>query len=81
MEHYWDYRLVKLVNRDDEINDEPLYIIAEVFFEDDKPYSYAESDTIQGSVEDMKWMINKFNECLDKGLLVFDEKNNKFIKE
>ena len=68
----WNYRIIET-----EENGEIFLNIHEVYYDKDgTPNGYTENPvTVNGEVvEDLKWVLNKMIECLDKPILLGGEK-------
>jgi hypothetical protein len=64
----WNHRVLKTK---DGVDGSDWYAIHEVFYEDGKPRSYTANpiDVSGESIDDIRWVLERMRECLDKPAL------------
>lgn len=78
----WNYRLMRIKNRNIITNkDEFYYSIHEVFYDANTPnasfgYTKDPVDVSAYSVEEIKFMLEKMLKCLEKPILDYEEKTS-----
>lgn len=67
----WNYRVLATEGEED------VYLqIHEVYYKDDKPISYTKNPISIGGeeIQNIKWVLNKIEECLEKPILWGDDR-------
>lgn len=71
----WNYRVFKRIHNHKYLHEpETLYEIREVFYDENGDIvGIADTpDIIAHSMEDLKWTLQKMNECCDKPIIDYD---------